>query len=238
LAPVTVTTYPVGVEKGEVVLDMRRTERWELGELTTWGPGILRITAPGAGFDVWAFWHGDRRLSHWYVNVGEPFRRTPTGFDTMDQILDVIVEPDLSCWRWKDDWELDLAVEMGVRTLAEAGAIRETALEVIRGVEAGNPPWSTSWPIGIRQRWGSGDGRASKTVPTASAKPGSSGETSTSSAASAVRLSGEPGPCAPPKGPGCSRSSPATCSRRRPPRRRAWSRRRRAPRPVRRAGWL
>ena len=62
----------------------------------------------------------------------------------MDELLDVIVEPDPSGWRWKDDGEHDLTVEVGC-TVSRARAIRATALEVIRGVEAGNPPWSTSW---------------------------------------------------------------------------------------------
>lgn len=146
LAPGTTTQYPVGVEKGEVVLDMWRTGTWELGPLTSWGPGILRLTTPGAGFDVWAFWRDeDHTLSHWYVNVGEPFRRTPLGFDTMDQVLDVIVEPDLSAWRWKDDWELALAVDLGVYSEAQAAAIEETARAVIEAIEAGRPPWDTSW---------------------------------------------------------------------------------------------
>jgi hypothetical protein len=145
LAPDTVTRYPRGVEKGQVVLDMWRSGRWELGTARWWGPGVLRLTRPGDHFDVWAFRRDDGSLSHWYVNVGEPFRRAPHGFDTMDEILDVIVASDLSTWRWKDDWELALAVELGYYSERRAAAIRATATSVIKAVEDGKPPWDVSW---------------------------------------------------------------------------------------------
>jgi hypothetical protein len=32
------------------------------------------------------------------VNVQELLRRTPFGFDTADNVLDVVIAPDLSSW--------------------------------------------------------------------------------------------------------------------------------------------
>ena len=37
----------------------------------------------------------------WYVNLEEPFRRTPLGFDVRDLQLDILVDPERK-WRWKD----------------------------------------------------------------------------------------------------------------------------------------
>ena len=64
----------------------------------------LRLATPGADHSVLLLWpegHGD--LTCWYVNLEEPLRRTPTGFDYMDQTLDVVISPDFSEWHWKDE---------------------------------------------------------------------------------------------------------------------------------------
>lgn len=54
----------------------------------------------------------DRHLG-WYVNLQEPMRRNPIGFEAMDLMLDVVVEPALS-WRWRDGEEFDEIVERSI----------------------------------------------------------------------------------------------------------------------------
>ena len=51
----------------------------------------------------------DRRFAGWYVNLQKPFRRTARGFETMDLMLDLVVEVDRSWW-WKDEDELETFV--------------------------------------------------------------------------------------------------------------------------------
>ena len=47
------------------------------------------------------------------MNFEQPLRRTPIGFDTFDQKLDLIVMPD-GAYRWKDEDELEQAAALGL----------------------------------------------------------------------------------------------------------------------------
>lgn len=51
----------------------------------------------------------ERTIDEWYVNLQAPFRRSGAGFDTTDHALDLILSPDLSSHRWKDEDERVLA---------------------------------------------------------------------------------------------------------------------------------
>jgi hypothetical protein len=80
----------------------------------------------------------------WYVNMETPFVRQPYGFDTADQTLDLIVRPDRS-WYWKDEDELELAVEKGACTEQYANSIREAGQEVVRLIESRSSPFDDVW---------------------------------------------------------------------------------------------
>ena len=43
---------------------------------------------------------GRTEFQRWYVNLQEPFRPMSAGFDYMDWLLDMVVSPGLSEWRW------------------------------------------------------------------------------------------------------------------------------------------
>jgi hypothetical protein len=75
----------------------------------------------------------------WYVNLQEPLRRTPLGFDTCDQLLDLVRTRD-GKWRWKDERELGAAVERGFLSNEEAAAIRAEGERVIAA-----DPFPTGW---------------------------------------------------------------------------------------------
>ena len=75
-------------------------------------------------------------FAHWYVNFEEPLRRTPVGFDTFDQKLDLIVMPD-GTFRWKDEDELEQAAALG---LVDADAVRAEAARVLE-----EWPFPTGW---------------------------------------------------------------------------------------------
>jgi predicted RNA-binding protein associated with RNAse of E/G family len=49
----------------------------------------------------------------------------------MDQLLDIVITPDLSSWYWKDEDEFTEAVDHGVYSLGEAKAIWEEVERVI-----------------------------------------------------------------------------------------------------------
>ena len=96
-------------------------------------PGVLQLVRPG---DAHAVWVSDES---WYVNLQEPFRRTPLGIDTADQLLDLVRTRD-GRWRWKDEDELAAAVEQGYLSDAEAAAVRAEAERVIA-----LDPFPTGW---------------------------------------------------------------------------------------------
>ncbi len=93
--------------------------------VTTWrGSHRLIVTRPGQAYAVFLKWTPEWTFREWYVNLQEPLLRTERGFETRDQFLDIQVAPDRS-WRWKDEDELELAVELGRLTDDQAGAIRD-----------------------------------------------------------------------------------------------------------------
>jgi hypothetical protein len=115
----------------------------------------LIIVQAGDAFDIRLFWNEDWTFRGWYVNLQDPVRRVPTGFDTADHVLDIAVAPDRS-WRWKDEHELAEAVRIGRFSPDEAAAIRATGEAVIPRIEAGAWPFEDSlsgwrpdpaWPI-------------------------------------------------------------------------------------------
>jgi predicted RNA-binding protein associated with RNAse of E/G family len=48
----------------------------------------------------------------------------------MDQILDLIVEPDLKQWHWKDEDELKEAIELGIISTEKARSLYAKGTEV------------------------------------------------------------------------------------------------------------
>ena len=109
------------------------------------GHGTLMLHRPGDAYAVWVFWEGDdRRFAAWYVNLQEPFARTPIGFDTLDHELDLIVHPDGRIER-KDEELLAARVLEGRFTLGEADAIRAEGERIEAELRAGGRWWSDSW---------------------------------------------------------------------------------------------
>jgi len=106
----------------------------------------------GVAHAIGIFWNhatGDF-LGH-YINLQSPLQRTPIGFDSCDQVLDVVVDPD-GAWHWKDESELLDAVDLGLYSTEEAAAIRAEGERVIpmlpRLLPTGWEGWQAepSWP--------------------------------------------------------------------------------------------
>ena len=76
---------------------------------------LLMLVKPGNFHSVELMWDESfDNLICWYINLQEPLRRTPLGFDTMDLALDIVISPDLTRWQWKDEDEFKSLVEVGV----------------------------------------------------------------------------------------------------------------------------
>lgn len=107
---------------------------------------VLSITLPGKAHAVEVMWEaGQAKLDCWYIQLQEPLQRTRVGFDTMDQVLDVVIWPDKSKWKWKDEDEFAEAVTIGMYSAEEAAAIRAEGERVIKQFEANRPPFCDPW---------------------------------------------------------------------------------------------
>jgi uncharacterized protein len=130
--------------------EQRFTQPWRLGD-GTWGDRhTLLVTPIGAAHSLWLFWTESWAFLGWYVNLQEPMRRTRLGFDTVDHVLDLWIEPDLQ-WSWKDEHELEAATRLGRFSAGEAAAIRAEGDRVISAwpFPTGWEDWrpDPAWPI-------------------------------------------------------------------------------------------
>jgi hypothetical protein len=131
-------------DEGGSVLRARR-DRWTLGESTWEDHHVLSFAWPGVGHAVLLFFDHSWSPTTWYVNVQEPLRRSPVGFDTMDHDLDVLVALDRSAVRWKDEDELIEDVRLGNYTQEEATTFRAEGERGVRRILERKPPLDRDW---------------------------------------------------------------------------------------------
>lgn len=109
------------------------------------GPGVVRLHRPGQEWSTWRWIDARREWSDtWYVNLEEHWLRTPTGFDTEDWILDVLVADDLS-WRYKDEDELAWAEASGRFDGPQVERIWAASRAAIATLEARAWPFDADW---------------------------------------------------------------------------------------------
>lgn len=94
---------------------------------------VLILVVPEEAFSTYIMWEtGTKNLDCWYVNLQEPIRRTNIGFDTMDNMLDVVISPDMSEWSWKDEDEFEEAQKVGFYSAEKAFEIRAAGEKAIQ----------------------------------------------------------------------------------------------------------
>jgi hypothetical protein len=121
------------------------TDRWVLRPSRRHARHVLSFAWPTEPYAILAMWDPHWRFRIWYVNVEEPLRPTPVGFDTNECLLDVVIEPDLSSWRWKDEDELGEAVSLGLFSARQAAAFRRAGERGRRRVIDRAPPFDRDW---------------------------------------------------------------------------------------------
>ncbi len=119
----------------------------------------LRLMFPGRAHSVQLFWDAGTGVPPWYeqifsstggdfkgwkVDLESPYRRAELGFDTTDDTLDIIVQPDFT-WKWKDNAALERFVDMGVYTREEAQRFYREGLEVVAAIEGRSAPFGDGW---------------------------------------------------------------------------------------------
>ncbi|HEX6331074.1 MAG TPA: DUF402 domain-containing protein [Actinomycetota bacterium] len=118
---------------------------WRLTEHRWTAAHVLSFAWPGAGHAVLHFWDEEWTPVCWYVNVEAPLERAAVGFDTLDHDLDVVVEPDRSSWRWKDEEDVAEGVRLGAYTPEQALEFRHEAERGLRRVLDREPPFDRDW---------------------------------------------------------------------------------------------
>jgi predicted RNA-binding protein associated with RNAse of E/G family len=119
-------------------------DAWEVRPTTWTETNALSFAEEGRPHATLAFWDAAWGFLGWYVNLQTPLRRTPIGFDYLDQELDAWIRPDGS-WGWKDEDELERSVGAGIWTPAEAERLRREGEDAVERVVRGRPPFDRDW---------------------------------------------------------------------------------------------
>jgi hypothetical protein len=130
---------------GASPLDLREGG-WRLVDRLWAGSTILSFAWPGTPHAVLLYYEqATGALLRFYVNLQDPLRRTRIGFDTTDHILDAVVEPDRSSWRWKDRDDLAEAVDRGLFTPDQAESFFAEGERAVARIVDGEPPFDRDW---------------------------------------------------------------------------------------------
>ena len=123
--------------------------QWQLQDVQWVGGEALYLLPAGAPFAVVLDWHGpERRFGEWYIDLQRVLGRSRRFIDGTDDLLDIVVSPDLAHWRWKDEDELAEALALGLLSEDEVTGIRvagQLALECLRRRAS---PFGDGW-----ERW-------------------------------------------------------------------------------------
>ena len=142
-APTTPPTREREENRGERLAACAALGDWVYRD-AVWDVHTLLLMRAGDWHALWVSWLDGFAHWGWYVNLQEPFRRTQRGLETMDLMLDALVDPDRT-WRWKDEDELATFVERGVFDAAIATRVRDEGLRVVTRAERNEPPFSEPW---------------------------------------------------------------------------------------------
>jgi len=130
----------------------------ERTELMAWQTNrVVWVTPFGVAHAIGHFWeHASGRFRGYYVNLQAPIKRSPFGFDSLDHVLDIVIDPS-GAWHWKDEDEFDEAIQRGLFTHQEALDIRAEGERVVASLPhllpTGWEDWlpDTTWsPLTLR----------------------------------------------------------------------------------------
>lgn len=116
-------------------------------ELVWSGEGKLWLFRPGDSHSIQVFWDNEtREFLGWYVNLERHHGRTRFGYDIHDQVLDLIVHPDLETHEWKDEDEVAYLIEHGLVSASDAAAARAEGARVLQRARRRERPFNEDWP--------------------------------------------------------------------------------------------
>lgn len=141
--PVVSPARPAPPTRREQVITNLASGDWVHAE-HVWDVSTLWILVPGAWHAVWVSWLLTGQHFGWYVNLQRPYRRTAVGIESMDMMLDIVVDPS-GRWRWKDDDEFDEIEVRGIFDSDVVRRVRNEAATAIAQIERRVAPFDETW---------------------------------------------------------------------------------------------
>lgn len=126
-------------------LRMPTTPDWSLEGTRTFTSGLIGVHVPGTQHSLLAIFDPPAGYGPWYINIESDLVRTDAGFDYEEHVLDVVVDRNLSAWRWKDEDELEEAVELGLFTAGQAAEFRAEGERALEWLLSRRPPYDRDW---------------------------------------------------------------------------------------------
>ena len=120
-------------------------EDWSLAESVWRGGWALSFAFPDVPYAVILGFDEIDRFTGYYVNLESPLVPTEVGFDYIEYLLDVKIAPDRRTWTWKDENELDEAVERGLFSADDAERFHHWGERAVEHVLLGEPPFDRDW---------------------------------------------------------------------------------------------
>lgn len=122
-------------------------DRWRLVEIERFRRPVLSFAFPDTPYAILASWSddGSGTFAGWYINLQDPLRPSPIGYDTTDHVLDVLIAADRSAWSWKDEDELAQAIELGLFSEHDAAWFRHWGERAVEHVLLREPPFDRDW---------------------------------------------------------------------------------------------
>jgi predicted RNA-binding protein associated with RNAse of E/G family len=125
----------------------KRWEQTDEGRVLTdsaWSTDTLRLMYVQQPYSIWLSWDNAGTFRGYYVNLEEPFRRTPIGFDTNDHQLDIVVTPELR-WSMKDEDVVAERERDGSFSTEFVAELRRAAGRIVESIERRAAPFDGSW---------------------------------------------------------------------------------------------
>jgi Protein of unknown function (DUF402) len=136
IGPGTPIAYPDGRAGDGSLLPFERRGV----DLRSWiGPGRLELTPFGRCHSIRLMRSAEGSLRGWYVNLQATLAESPLGYDTTDWQLDLWI-PVGGEAEWKDEDDLERALELGIMTAEEGRLAREEGQRVLD-----EWPFPTGW---------------------------------------------------------------------------------------------
>ncbi|MFE5586104.1 DUF402 domain-containing protein [Kitasatospora sp. NPDC056531] len=112
-----------------------------------WQDTVLRSRfEPGEWFSAHHFQTPAGEPLRLYVNFEKPAVRTRIGIDTLDLLVDLVVEPDLSGHRWKDTDEYAHGRRLGFITDQDHRLVEQARERVLGFLQDRAGPFAAPWP--------------------------------------------------------------------------------------------